>query len=325
MSSEAIAWAPAQDCPNSTAKAVLKAMAPWVDLKDRVWVAVDWIAADIQKSVRSVQRGLADLRAAGLLIDTGEWETYEGKRFPVYRMPLDQGFANLRQRMQAERRGDAHVTPSPAAGVTPMSPQKAWGDTDDTPRGDTHVTQLERDRNNTFGSSDELPQGVGARDDRFDEGFEAYPTSGQDRTHRPNAQALWAEAAAEVGAEAMVAAVRRYAAEDRDLRNGDHGAPGFDRWLEGERWRRWLPKAAAPAAPPPERIPFAGDLGIFALVARVVGGDQVEDLLQGCVWREADRAILAPTKWRAGKLEDVLTFDWRTKHDIRIKFEGGNP
>lgn len=324
MSSDAIAWAPAQDCPNPTAKAVLKAMAPWVDPRDHVWVSVDLIATDIQKSVRSVQRGLADLRAAGLLIDTGEWEVFEGKRFPIYRMPLDQGFANLRQRMQAERRGDTHVTPKGKSGVTPMSPQNAWGDTHDTPRGDTHVTQVERDRN-TFESSSELSQGAGERDDRFDEGFEAYPTSGQDRTHVPAARSLWAAAADEVGAETMVAAVRRYAAEDRDLRKGDHGAPGFERWLEGERWRRWLPKAAAPAAAPPERIPFAGDLGVLALVARIVGGDQADDLLQGCQWREADRAILAPTKWRAGKLDEALPFAWRTKHDIRIKFEGAKP
>jgi hypothetical protein len=101
-------------------------------------------------------------------------------------------------------------------------------------------------------------------DDGFEAGFGAYAESGRLRTRLPLARAAWALQRQSVGRPELIAAVVRYVAEDRDLRGGDHGAPGFDKWLSDERWRAWL---AGPAAGAEVRVCFPDPLVRQALAA----------------------------------------------------------
>jgi len=325
MSAVATAWAPAQQCPDATSKAVLKALAPYADANGEVWAYVALIAAEIQKDERTVQRGLQKLRKAEppLLIDTGEWKTHEGRRLPIYRMPVEQGFANMAQRRkaekEAERRGDTGVTPSAANGATLVSPQAGRGDMDVASRGDTGVALNERETKTFRCSSEHLQGACAVAGDGFEEGFSAYPESGQDRTSIPEARQQWRIAAAEVGAERLIAAVRRYSAEDRDLRHGDHGASAFERWLEGERWRRWL-SVAGDAASAPARIPFAGPSEVLALLAPgLQGAERAALLLSGATWREADRTILTQTQTAADNMAREIGVLRLRQIDVRFE------
>lgn len=85
-----------------------------------------------------------------------------------------------------------------------------------------------------------------------DAGFErvqaVWPHSGLVRTDYPKARAAFARWAGEVGADALVEAATRCAA-DPQFKAGSHGWPGLDRWLSAERWRPYLGAKAATVEP----------------------------------------------------------------------------
>lgn len=328
MSDVAVAWAKAQDCPTRPSKALLTFMASYANAVGEGWAAVEILALELQVDARSVRRGLAELREVGLLVDTGKWETWEGKRYPIFRLPVEKGFANTAQKVRAIRAAAREgatadltlVSPqaqaSPDASVTPGSEPS---DSSVTPRPDSSVTQIGKGIGK--GSAYALPEPARAGfDEAFEEAFSAYEARGQDRTHRPIAQRLFAAMLAEVGREAAVGAVRRYVAGDADLRRGDYGAPAFETWLEAERWRRWLP-VQPPASE--ARTAFGPELpGELAGALEAIGG--VAAYLHRATWCEAERTLVAWTatardrlverigRRRLGELQ--INVAWRAEH-----------
>lgn len=115
---EATTWAKAQDPMrprdpknpaaglkrDPRAKSVLTALSCYANVLGEAWAAVNILTVEASlDSERTCQRGLADLKAAGLIEETGRFETFMGKRFPIYRLPLEKGPANTRERMILER------------------------------------------------------------------------------------------------------------------------------------------------------------------------------------------------------------------------------
>ena len=159
-------------------------------------------------------------------------------------------------------------------------------------------------------------QDAGARepgDDGFEEGFAAYPPTGQARTDLPAARAAWALAVQGAGSSAgLLAAVRRYAAEDRDLAAGDFGAPKFEAWLSGMRWRVWL--EAPPGAVPANGVrtaadPWAGVEGVepvpdtvLAELIQRLGFAAARAALVGAVWDAAGGRLVAWSRTSAERL-----------------------
>jgi hypothetical protein len=104
MSDVAVTWAKAQDCPTAKAKQVLGCLATYADAEGDVWALVPVLAMESQSTDRTVQRALKGLKAAGLISLTGRNHVHRGKRVPIWRLHLDQGFASSRARLQAEAR-----------------------------------------------------------------------------------------------------------------------------------------------------------------------------------------------------------------------------
>lgn len=77
-------------------------------------------------------------------------------------------------------------------------------------------------------------------EDSFQEAFEAYPESGRGVSSRPAASTAWNLACFRHPKEELLSAVKAYAGSP-DLKKRDFGAPKFERWLEEERWRAWIP------------------------------------------------------------------------------------
>lgn len=135
----------------------------------------------------------------------------------------------------------------------------------------------------------------------FEEGFAAWPDVGRKRTDIPAARAAWAMAAGEIGAEDLIGRVRRYVAEDADLKTGTRGAAGLQRWLSGERWRAWAPVAttADAADGPGSRTGFADGPPDWLRdeVSALAGAGFVVAYLDRCRWivEGEDRALQPAT------------------------------
>ncbi len=138
----------------------------------------------------------------------------------------------------------------------------------------------------------------------FEAGFAAYPDSGRARTDEPAARAAWALACHEVRADALIAAVRRYASEDQGLRKGDFGAPAFERWLSGKRWKVWLIDQATPAAPAAPIVQaFEGPPEIHHAFAAIADAGKVASYLIPCRFEPGPPArLIARTETAAAWL-----------------------
>jgi hypothetical protein len=90
----------------------------------------------------------------------------------------------------------------------------------------------------------------------FADAWKAYPAQGRLRSSQKQAAKAWALACRDVGAEALLAAVRRYVAEDKEHKR-ECGPPGFHRWLAWGRYEHWLEPAVEEVS---DRPRFADEL-----------------------------------------------------------------
>lgn len=289
MSDQATTWAKAQDCPGSRAKDTLKTLASWADAVGQVWLKVDVLAFEMGCDVRSAQRGLAALRSAGLLLDTGKTETYCGRIYPKYRLPIEDGPANTIIAMRAKRlsddaaRGDASVTPSEGAGCHPCHPKD---DTHVTPRGDTSVTQIGKIKGKLNTQSAREP------DEAFERARLAYPETGVRGVsgERSGREAWDDEVAAGADRETLVSACAAYAGAP-----GDWGASGrpkaFHNFLKTGAWRDYRQSRLARV----DHQVWSGPREARTAFAALLGDDWPRVWLDPCGWSELDREILART------------------------------
>lgn len=240
MSFDAVTWAKAQECPTPRAKSVLVCLAAYADADGCAWAAVSTLLIETSLGhERTVKRGLADLRAIGLLVETGEKKVLFGKLIPIYRFPMERGPANTRQRMEQERAKSA---------VTLVSPQEISGDTEVTARGDTAcdlgVTPMSPKLEQNFEGNSKREREVGFADLKKVE--EAYPRKGLGFTDRDAALVELGKVLAEgVSVDELVGAALAYR-HDPILKKRDFGPVGLHRWLSTGRYRGWLPDAQLP-------------------------------------------------------------------------------
>lgn len=116
----------------------------------------------------------------------------------------------------------------------------------------------------------------------FERAWAAYPLMGRTRSSKKQAFPEWKKAAPIVGKEALVAAVEKYAREDKD-QHRDGGPPGFHRWLKWGRWEHWVVPAETAAQKTSRRFP---DEDIRARLVREFGEPFVVSWLDGCDWVE---------------------------------------
>lgn len=116
----------------------------------------------------------------------------------------------------------------------------------------------------------------------FERAWAAYPLIGRTRSSKKQAFPEWKRVAPLVGKEALVAAVEKYAREDKDAK-GDGGPPGFHRWLKWGRWEHWIAPAETMAQKTSRRFP---DEEIRARLVGEFGEPFVVSWLDGCDWVE---------------------------------------
>lgn len=305
MSDVAVTWAKAQDPVDAkgrldrNAKDILKTMAPWADAEGEVWAAVAVLAMECACSERTVQRALKTLKACGLLIETGATKTYNGRVYPMYRMPVETGHASTVRRLKAEREaarqaawGDTDVTPTGDFGVTPVSPQDV---TDVTPRGDTGVTLIGK----------EITQGLkpSASVRASEVAGKLWAGKAPERVAPVHVERAWLDAVRRTGESdaRLLSAVRAAVSRDPDFGRGK--AMNLDRWLDEGRFMAWLPDDGA-VAQGPAASGWMGPDTVRAAVEAAMGTAAVASYLAPATWDEGLGAIVAATRMAADRLRE---------------------
>lgn len=116
----------------------------------------------------------------------------------------------------------------------------------------------------------------------FERAWAAYPAIGRTRSSKKQAFPEWKKVAPIVGKDALVAAVEKYAREDKDAK-GDSGPPAFHRWLKWGRYEHWIVSAETEAQKTSRRFP---DEEIRSRLVKEFGGAFVVSWLDGCDWVE---------------------------------------
>ena len=330
MSDVAVTWAKAQECvdihgrKDRNAKQTLVHLASYVDVTGEGWAAVSVLALEMDVSERSVQRGLAKLKALGLIKDTGRTRVYDKRVFPIYSLPLESGHANTMHRMAAERvaaRGDSGVTPRGnfggevtkentnstidngqnglARGDTCVTPTAATGDRLSprdvafvTPRGDTGVTQI--GKINTQGLK------PSTRGHARTSACEAWAAKAPERVAPRQVERAWLAAQERSGLtdEQILSAVLAAVSRDPDFARGR--ARGLARWLDDDCYEPWLP--AEVEGPLVVSDLWSGPAIVANMVADTMGRDAVTSYLGKAVWDEERRVVQVATSTARDRL-----------------------
>lgn len=165
-------------------------------------------------------------------------------------------------------------------------------------------------------------------DDGFDEAFDAYPDAGRRKSSPPRARAAWALWSGRIGAGELMAAIRRFAAEDPDVKRGVCRA--FETFLSGEFFRHWLGGTveASAAEPHPSRTGFAGPAEVRAEVVAARGGGPNGELfavsyLDRAAWDPEAKTLRAATGTGFDRLREVSRVF--AKHGVRLLAPGQRP
>jgi uncharacterized protein YdaU (DUF1376 family) len=159
-------------------------------------------------------------------------------------------------------------------------------------------------------------------DDAFMLAWKAYPALGRSRSKsQAKTKPVWRAAATAAGGEdRLLAAVRRYLAEDTTYK-GDCGPPAFDRWLRDGRWEHWLPGATvgSDAATPAPAAVFDGPEQVRAWVADHLGEPYARSYIDPARWDGSNRALIAANPFAEGKLKrDLAPICDRWKFTVRL-------
>lgn len=146
-------------------------------------------------------------------------------------------------------------------------------------------------------------------DDAFTLAWKAYPELGRSRSKsQAKTKPIWRAAAKSAGGDdRLLAAVRRYVAEDT-THKGECGPPAFDRWLRDGRWEHWLPTwtGADQASGPAPAAVFDGPPDIRAWTAEHHGEPYARSYVDPARWDGANRTLLAANPFALGKLKSDL-------------------
>jgi DNA-binding transcriptional ArsR family regulator len=292
--SDAVTWAKAQTCwlrpgvKDRSAGQTLVHLASYADAEGVAWALVGLLALEMDTSERTVQRGLAALKKAGLIEPTGEFKKHNGRLVPYYRLSLDQGPANTRERMRMEREaraaqapGDMGVAPKPSAGRRPRHPT---GDTGVAARGDTGVAQIGK----------EDSQGLTPSARACEAAQRAWATKAPERVSPTRVARAWSAAidrTSGLDPDRLLAAVKAAVRADPDFARNK--AMNLDRWLDESRFTPWLVEGDEPGLP--ARPSWSGPDDVRAAVVGAMGEAAAVAYVDPAGWDDRGRVILART------------------------------
>lgn len=164
-------------------------------------------------------------------------------------------------------------------------------------------------------------------DDVFVIAWKAYPALGRSRSKsQAKTKPIWRTAANAAGGEdRLLAALRRYLAEDQTHR-GECGPPAFDRWLRDGRWEHWLPGAGGEAAVIAPAAVFDGPAQVRAWTAEHHGEPYARSYVDPARWDGANRALIAANPFAEGKLKrDLAPICNRWNFTVRLAAANDTP
>jgi hypothetical protein len=313
MSGDAGTWARAQPCADRNAKQVIVHMAAYADPDGFVWAKVSLLALEMEASERTVQRGIKAALGFGLLEETAQKKLHLGRLVPVYRMPMERGPANTRERIKAER--------AAAATGDNLSPvgcgQTSTGDPGDAPRGDTGdgrgVTPVSpvnlKDPREQFQENSQ----TGVRDDldgveveaAFGRVWSAWSAVMPDGVARPDDWRAWIAAVEAMG---DLAALEHSALRYLDRSPAVKGGRGKSlvKWLAQLGWLAWMAEPQAAASAPAS---FVAPAEVVAVLRTNRQKDWIA-YLTGCAWDDAERVVLVRTRMAAAALSNHFAADF---------------
>lgn len=296
MSDVAVTWAKAQVClnakgkPDRSAKQVLVHMASYADASGEAWVLVDVLKMEMEVEYRTVERGRKALLEAGLLIKTGRTHLHNGKRIPVYRLPLEIGHASTVRRRMAERSspvtGDAPDRGPPPSPVTPQN------DADDGSRGVTGDAQIGKG----------ITQGLKPSARACATAMKIWATKAPERVSPERVGPAWEAATRRTGLgdDDLLAAVDAAVRRDPDFGRGK--AMNLDRWLNEGRFLAWR---EASDGEPGSSSPVAGWSGpgeVRDAVVRAMGEPAAMSYVDSSGWDPEGRRLRTRTRWARDRL-----------------------
>lgn len=325
MSDIAVTWAKAQTCwlrpgvKDRSAGQTLVHLASYADAEGEAYALVGLLAMEMDTSERTVQRGLAALKSAGLIAPTGEFKKHNGRLVPYYQLALDQGPANTRERLRIERAkaapGDTGVTPREGAGCHGRHPS---GDMGVRPRGDTGVTQIGKE------ITQELTLKTRAR--AIDAATKAWAAKAPERVSLVKVERSWAAAIERSGRtdDQLLAAVLAAVAKDPDF--GRNRAVALDRWLDEGRFEGWLlagADAGGEGSANGGGVVWAGPDDVRRAVADLIGPGPLASYLDPSGWDEERRMITTRTRFAADALKQSAGRALKAL-GVSVEFERGD-
>ena len=220
MSNRAVKWAWRQRL-KPPAKAVLVALADMAGADLTCYPGMKLLAEMTGYSEKTVERAIDDLEAGGLIGRERRNGRGGYRTSNLYRLALPNGQGDGKAKPSESRVGDARLTDSVSV------PNRQSDGAEENPQ-----IEPPEEPTDILAPLVLVPTGEG---DRFDEFWQVYPR----KAAKPDARKAWVKAVAKVGAEAVLVAVRAYAASP-NLPERQY-IPYPATWLNREGWEDEAP------------------------------------------------------------------------------------
>lgn len=261
MSYKAHDWARRQTAPCPASKALLLELASRANTDDVCWPGIKCLATTLQLTPRTIQRGIAKLKDAGLIVADVRHRPDGGQSSNLYRLPVGEGGPNPNPDVTGP--SDTDIDP-PAAPETPQEKKTIKLDT-----------------------SDEVSRAPDAPD-AFDVFWECYPKKVEMRGAKLAFSRLIRKG--QVLVETLIEGAKRYAATvaDRDQKFVKHPTT----WLNNGCWADGTSVACGLAAAREEAMAvFAGPANVRSAVLNRKGLAWVVSWFDPCVWTDGSRTL----------------------------------
>ena len=280
-----MAWVDDQRQLDPAVKFMLNKLASYADADGVSWSKVETLAAHINRSVRTVQNYLSELKDEGLIVETGGTHRLKDstRSVPLYQLAPDLLAADEARSMGAKSApiGPVWVQKSTGMGAAVCTPK----DLKDHKLPDGSGARAQADE------AEAEAQAVALAAERadFDAVAAEWAVVDPDRVAKPLAWPEWRQAVGRCagGSAGLARAARRYLAESRDV--ADKRCKAFERWLRDDRWEGWLGAACGRAAG--ATATWAGPPEVRAKLAAANGEGWVGSYLDRARWDETARSI----------------------------------
>jgi hypothetical protein len=291
VSEEARVWAKRQNAPCAISKAMLLELAAMANTLGECWPSVRYLAEMFGVSMRSVQRYIAKLKDAELLIATAQTRPNGGQTSNLYRLPLSEAYRS--PTLEAEARRAPHDTTVAPSSDTIVGPPTT---TASPPIGSENLTQE---------TSDEVSPRRREVEEGFAKWWAIYPRKVEQRPALKLFERIVRKRQATV--DQLCDGAQRYAiaVHGRDPAMVKHPAT----WLQREAWVEGAPSPNAEASVTQNgstMAEFAGPAELREAIVAVRGEAWTHSWIDPCGWDATANQLVPRTGFAATRITQEL-------------------